>query len=445
MKCEVVIIGAGLTGLSAAYHLGLGYMVYEQASRVGGLCRSIMRDGFTFDQSIHILYTKNEYAAHFIQEVLLKGNFEAQPRESWVYSKGVYTEYPFQSYTYGLPPKVIVECIMGLIEARYLQRSRRKPANFEDWIYETFGKGIAKHFMIPYNRRVWAIDPKLMDYSWIAERVPLPTIEEVLLGALQPARKKVGFNNDFWYPRDGGIEALPQGFLPYLENIYLNSQIVKIYPKEKCVDVQIEGRWKEKVRYEHLISTVPLPVIVRLLDEVPGAIKRVASRLLSNVVYTVNIGITGELDPECSQGDGVDPKRFHWIYFPEDEFIFHRISFPKNFARSMCPEGMSSIQAEVSSTRYKPLNLEILTGEVIAGLRRAKILRRENEVVFSQVVTLNPAYVIYDRAHRRNVNLIKSYLEEYCIHACGRFGDWEYFNMDRCILRGKEIAEAIKR
>ena len=194
-----VIIGGGITGLSAAYHLNNDdYILLEKDHRIGVLCRSLIVDGFTFDHSIHILFTKHQEIASLIQDTLLKGNLLTQRRESWIYSKGIYTEFPFQANTFGLPPGVIVECIMGLIKEKFKDGRQKPPGNFEDWIHNTFGEGIAKHFMLPYNRKVWAIDPALMDFDWIAERVPQPDLESTLLGAIQPLYKKIGFNNEFW-------------------------------------------------------------------------------------------------------------------------------------------------------------------------------------------------------------------------------------------------------
>ncbi len=443
-QTSTVIIGAGLTGLSAAYHLSNNYILLEKEDRIGGLCRSITIDGFTFDHSIHILYTTNQYAASLIKNVLLKGNLISQQRESWVYSKGVYTEFPFQANTYGLPPEVIVECIMGLIKAKHENGYPTPPKNFKEWIYCTFGEGVAKHFMIPYNKKVWAIDPALMDFGWIAERVPQPSIESILLGALQPAQKKIGFNNDFWYPKEGGIEALPRGFLPYLKNLNLNSIVTKIYAKNRKLVIKRKDHQEDSLGYDRIISTLPLPVIIQLLDEVPEGVRKATIQLQGNSVYAVNIGIQGEVDPACYQKLSVNPRKFHWIYFPEESFTLHRLSFPKNFSPSMCPDGMSSIQVEVSCSHHRPVDKNTLFDVVTDELYRAGILRSNNKIVLKHIMTLSPAYVIYDLNHRKNVNLIIEFLKGINIYSCGRFGQWEYLNMDHSILSGKKAAEWIK-
>jgi len=441
---KVLILGAGLTGLSAAYHLGNeDYLVLEKHSRVGGLCRTEEYDGFLFDLSIHILYTQNEYVSHLIRGVLLKGNYHEQVRESWIYSKGVYTEYPFQAHTYGLPPDVIKECILGLIEAKYGGNRRqgtgtgdreqdvRNPANmnFEEWIYRTFGKGIAKHFMIPYNRKQWAFDLKKMNCDWIAYRVPVPDLEDVLDGALKPPQKKYGPNSYFWYPCRGGIEALPRGFLPYVgDKVVTNAEVVKIHSKRKYVELK-NG---ETIGYEKLIYTLPLPLVSVLLDDVPPAVRKAAEQLEYNIIHMVNLGVDR---PKISD--------FHWVYFPEDDFIFHRISYPMNFHPSCVPEGRSSIMCEVSESRYKRVNKETLIEDCIRDLKKAAILKDNDEILIATVHTLNPAYVIYDLEHRQKVKLIHEFLKSRDIYPAGRFGDWEYFNMDHSILAGARVCTEV--
>lgn len=427
---RVIIIGAGLAGLSAAYHLQSDYLLLESDSRVGGLCRTENYDGFLFDHSIHILYSSDPYATDLIQNVLLKGHFHVQLRDSYVYSHGVYTEYPFQAHTYGLPADVIKECILGLIEAKYENQHSQPPSNFEEWIYRTFGWGIAKHFMIPYNQRIWAIDLKRMNYDWIAERVPMPKLDEVLDGALRPPQKKYGPNREFWYPKQGGIEALPRGFLPYVQdNLRLNATVTKIDRHKKRV--QVNGN--EWINYQSLVPTLPLPRLIHLLGDAPKDVQAACDALEYNIVHTVNLGVNR---PEISP--------YHWVYFPEKDFIFHRISFPMNFSLSLVPPGTSSIMAEISESRYKPVNRETLIDDTIGDLKKVGILCEGDEILTVEVLTLNPAYIIYDLNHRQNVALIHRYLESQDIYPCGRFGEWEYLNMDHSILSGKGITEILR-
>ena len=141
----------------------------------------------------------------------------------------------------------------------------------------------------------------------------------------------------------------------------------------------------------------------------------------------------------------------HWVYYPGDISVFHRISFPHRFAPSMTPQGCTSLQAEISESRHKPINRATLVEETLAGLVRVGLLDEQEilpvaqggRIAVTQVVTLDPAYVIYDHQHGSHIPAIKDYLGTLDIQTCGRFGDWEYFNMDASMLAGKRAADAL--
>jgi UDP-galactopyranose mutase len=444
MNVDTIVLGGGLTGLSAGYHLQAAgsrdFVILERNAEVGGLARTEVYDGFAFDHSIHILYTDDEYAASWIRDDLLRGNLNRQARRSFCYSHGVYTEYPYQLNNYGLPADVIVENVMGLIEAHASRARSAPPANYEEWIYQTFGRGIAEHFMIPYNRRQWAWDLERMSFSWVKDRVPMPRLEDVVRGALESPAGRVGPNSDFWYPREGGIESLVHAIASRLQPgaIRYGSEAVAVDWRSKavrCADGSSFG-------YRRLISTLPMPRLVDLMEDVPEELTEAAAGLQSNVVHTVNIGLRGGLR--------IDEQPMHWIYFPHEDTVFHRISLPHEFSAWMVPTGCSSIQAEVSESTYRPVHRDGLVAQTLAGLCHIGLLSQEEarpasdggRVEVAEVVTLDPAYVIYDLCHEANTNLISGWLGERDIETRGRFGEWEYFNMDHSLLSGKAAAEA---
>jgi UDP-galactopyranose mutase len=436
----IVILGAGLCGLSAAYHLEeqgeADYIILERNADVGGLARTETYDGFSFDHSIHILYSRDPYAQDLICNKLLKNNIHRQARQSFCYTEGVFTEYPYQTNNFGLPPAVIIENLMGLIRAKITEKEGRSPHHFEEWIYQKFGRGIAENFMIPYNRRLWAWDLKDMNYDWILDRVPLPEISDVLRGALQSPVKKHGPNQEFWYPVNGGIEALPRAFQKLIppDRIWLNTTVVAVDGVRHEV-ILADGRC---IRYGRLISTIPLPLLVeRLGQKIPSMVQQCSAGLKFNTVHTVNIGLDG------TEIGATGP--MHWIYFPSESTIFHRASVPGNFSSSMVPNGCSSLQLEISESIHRPCKRETLIERCLTDLIRIGILeeRDRKRVQVAHVVTLNPAYIIYDLKHRENIRIINNYLSQLNIIPKGRFGEWEYLNMDQAIISGKRATEVI--
>ncbi len=424
---KIVILGAGLSGLSAAYHLKEEYEIFEKQDRAGGLCRSIKIDDFIFDYGPHILFPKDEYTQQLIKKLLPK-NLNFQTREAYIYHKkyDLYTRFPFQSHLYGLPVSVVKDCIVGFFRA--LQKTEQKPRDYEEWIKWNFGDGIAEHLMIPYAEKIWTVPPGEMNFEWVWNRVPRLTLEELLEGALQDNPKLFGFNKEFWYPLHGGIEALPLAFVPEIKKVNLGVEAKKIYLKKKYV----EFTSRKKVFYEKLVSTLPLPEVIRYADEVPAEIERASRELENNSVYCVNLGIERE---------NISP--FHYVYFYEPEFLFHRISYPMNFSVHTTPGTCSSISTETSYSKYRKLSRENVIERVVEDLIKAKILFPDDKILVSDVADIKYAYIIYDKNHRKNVDKIHTFLRKNSIFPCGRFGEWEYFNMDHSLNSGRKTAEEI--
>jgi UDP-galactopyranose mutase len=329
---STIVIGAGPTGLSAGYHLGKGSLVLEQNPTVGGWCRSIEDKGFTFDYAGHIMFSNDPYV-HSMYKKLLGDNVHWQDREAWIYSKNVYTRYPFQGALYGLPPDVLKDCIVGAIEARYgklkessskaehnerptaarssspsackaesitdccadgiaestaplsapvrVARASNEPENFEDFIYRVWGAGVAKHFAIPYNRKLWAVPLNEMETSWLGGRVPLPDLEEMIDGALRPVAKPQGPNARFGYPLRGGFQALMNGFVPHMRGEVLTGAKVSRINLARRVVTLSDG---QQFRYRQLISTAPLPALLAMMGEgVPSAVRAACATIAARL------------------------------------------------------------------------------------------------------------------------------------------------------------------
>jgi UDP-galactopyranose mutase len=465
---NVAIIGAGPTGLSAAYHAGKGSVLIERNATVGGWCRSIEDGGYTFDHAGHIMFS-NDPTVHDLYGKLLGDNVHWQDREAWIYSKGVHTRYPFQGSLYGLPPEVLKECIVGAIEARFgklhdespvpaafgkavaitdccadgtdaacgtstarrqTPGHREEPANFEEFIYKVWGAGVAKHFAIPYNRKLWAVPLSEMETSWLGGRVPLPNLEEMIDGALRPKPKPVGPNARFGYPLRGGFQALMDGFLPLLEGeLKLGVEVVGLDPvrHEATLD---DG---SVIGYRTLVSTMPLPVLVAMLGETaPEHVRLAAAKLRHVSVRCVNLGVAR---PQLTDK--------HWIYYPEDT-VFHRIFVQGNASPHCNAPGGFGLTCEITYSPSKPLPCEgqDLVDLCIADCVRVGLFTRTDRVAVANQADMPYAYVIYDHARKENVETIRRWLAAHDVILAGRYSEWEYYNSDHAFIAGKKAAEA---
>jgi protoporphyrinogen oxidase len=424
---NTVIIGGGLAGLSAGYHLAEQEpTVFEREKEIGGLCRSFTQDGFTFDCTGHLIHLRNPYTKELVAKILPDA-FHAHERLASIYSKSVSTPYPFQANTYGLPPEVVKECVMGFVESMQ-EHPGGAPANFHDWTLRTFGTGIAKHFMLPYNEKFWKQDLHNITSDWVSWSIPKPTLEEVVNGALGLTNKGMGYNPKFIYPKDGGIDCLPRALATSITRIHSGQSVERIDPKRKVV--RLAGGREEE--YDSLVSTLPLPLLFRMLADTPDALRQDAEKLNAISVLNFNIGV-----------DRAGISNQHWIYFPEDQFIFSRVGFPMNFSTSVAPEGTSSIYIEITHpSRSKP-NIEEAFERSIADLQRCGILKPGDRILTRHMLDIEFAYVVFDVHRQTRLQNLLDYLESRDIFAAGRYGRWEYFSMEDSILSGKAAAERV--
>jgi protoporphyrinogen oxidase len=431
-----VILGGGLAGMTAAYTQQQAgedwWQLYEREDRLGGLARSVSVDGYLFDYGPHILFTIDAEIEALIRD-LLGDNFHAQERRAFIYHHfcRLYTRFPFQAHLHGLPVPVVRECLVELVRAVQRQaRGELKPANYEEWMRGLFGNCIAERLMIPYARKIWTVEPSEMDFSWIGRRVPTPDFERIIAGALADDVEQVGATASFWYPRRGAIEPLPRALGQRLApaNVHLGRAAERIELPGKRV-VFAGG---EVVPFDQLIFSLPLPDIPRLFSGVPPEVERACRALRYQGIFCVNLGI-----------DRPDISDMHWVYFYEDEFPFHRLSFPATFSPDTVPPGKSSIATEVAFAREHPIDRDTAVARTIAGLRTAGILAADDRIELVHTEQILPAYVIYDLQHHDNVALIGAWLREHGIWNVGRFGEWQYFNMDHSMRSGGTAARQI--
>ncbi len=434
-KTETLILGAGLTGLSCAYHLrdGARYRIVEREAQVGGLARTRQRPhGFLCDGTGHWLHLRREPTKKLVDD-LLGDNLEARTRRARVYSKGVFTLYPFQANTFGLPKDVVAECLKGLIDARF-NEEHGEAKNYKEWIRQNFGEGICKHFMYPYNEKIYGVPLDTLASNFASRYIPQPSIEAVVDGALGLSREALGYNAQFVYPKRGGIGALGESLKAGLErDVELGRQPVSIDLPRREVKMD-DG---ETIAFDHLVNTIPLPRLIELLVEgdagsVPEAIVAASKRLRANSVLYFDVAIKGA--PKEHQD-------YHWIYLPEREFPFYRVGSYSAVERSLAPEGHRSYYVEMG--HYGDVDPSKFEQGVMDGLKRLGLVEDEDDILFMIPNVLSPAYVLFDAEYEASRAAVLEWLESSRIISVGRYGRWQYNAMEDALLEGMEAAETI--
>jgi len=424
---KIIILGAGLAGLSAAWHLQrkkIDCLIFEKESEVGGLCRSKKMKGFTFDYDGHLLHFRHRYAFDLVKD-LLGDNLAEHKRSAWIHSYGRLTRYPFQANLYGLPPRIVKECLSSFVEAQSSGISKQN-GNFLHWIHATFGKGIARHFMVPYNRKFWTVSPEKLTCDWLEGIIPVPTLTQVIEGTVEESKRQFGYNARFWYPKKGGINQLPLAFAAQVRNIHTNRKVKTIDLARK--EIQLACGRKEK--FDFLINTIPLPELEHFIEGIPCAVSAQFKKLRWNSVFNLNLGIERK-----------DSSGWHWIYFPQKKSCFFRVGFPHNISLDLVPQEKSSLYVEVSYSKEKPIDKDRIIPLIMRDLRKSGILLKEDSVCAQDINDMRYGYPLYDFNYRAARQKIFDFLAMNNVISCGRYGGWRYMSMEDVILEGKEISE----
>ncbi len=430
INTDILIIGGGITGLSAAYHLEqLGfknYLLAEKNSVLGGLCGSVKQNGYTYDYSGHLLHLHSEYGTKLVKK-LLRGNLAKLNRDVAIFSHGAYTRYPFQANTYGLPPEVIKECVDGFLKAHKANKTVPPDSPFGAWALSVFGPGICKHFMHPYNRKLWQTPLTELTADWCAPFVPRPKPEEVIAGSKADSLKKFGYNASFYYPKKGGCQAICDALAKPIKNIRLSCELQSIDFKTRTAVINGIGT----VKFKHIINTMPLKKFVGLVRNAPSTVAKAAARLKMTTVYTLNAGLPRKASEK------------HWFYFPEKEFPFYRAGLASNFSPMVAPKGHSSFYIEVSRPQSgagsKP-DLKRIERAILPALKKAGLLKPGEKLINPLWMKLDDAYVVFNRHRKPALETIIPYLEKNGCRSIGRYGAWKYSFMEEAILEGRAAA-----
>lgn len=433
MKVETLIAGGGLAGLSCARELHQAsrpYLLVEKEKDPGGLCRTVLDRGFTFDYTGHFLHFQKPSLEEWVRPFLGK-RFKRRTRHAAVYSRGTYSEYPYQENNAGLPPAVVRENVLGYLEAalkrRFLGLDPAQAHDFKTWCLQSFGAGLSRNFMFPYNEKLWKTPLTRLTTHWMGRFVPSPRISEVLKGAFSRQNSVAGYNSTFLYPDEGGISALPRSIARNLPNLWMGVGLQSLDLSRKAA-VLTSGL---EIRYNRLVSSLPLPGLAGRTKGLPGSLRRAAGKLKATSIYNINFGIRGP-----------QPLPFSWVYFPEKEFRFHRAGSVSACVPTVAPKGHASLYVEFSYRGTRP-DPRALGRHALQKLTELGWIQNERQVVSRVDLDLPNAYVLYDGDRDAAVSGLLAYFEKNGVHSVGRYGRWEYGSMESAMEQGITAARKI--
>jgi protoporphyrinogen oxidase len=428
------ILGGGLSGLALArllHEKGNDVIVLEAEPAYGGLCRSKTEQGFTFDiGGSHIIFSRDAEVLAFMRR-MIAGNEQRNDRNTKIFYKGRFVKYPFENGLSDLPMEDRFFCINEFIRTHVAMEKCELPVpeNFREWIYYTFGKGIAECYMVPYNEKIWKFPTDKMSLHWVDGRIPRPPVEDVIKSAIGIPTEGYTHQSVFSYPVDGGIEALVRAIAqPIQEKIRTGFRVKSVRKTGRGFEI---SNGSEVIVADQCISTIPVQHLVAALDDAPYQVKEACAALRYNAIVCVNIGIRGTV-PDIS-----------WLYIPEIALgMTNRVSFPSNYSCHAAPENCGSVLAEIThqpGDEVSRMDDDALVAHVVQTLEAMKILTTD-QVIYSSVERQPYAYVVYDLGYQKNIAIVKDYCTSLDIPLVGRFSQFEYLNMDGCLRSVMDFA-----
>ena len=425
---KIGILGGGLAGIAAAYFLrDQDCEVLEKFSRIGGHCKTKKKNGFSYDMGGHIIFSKDKDILNFVLKKL-QGNVKSHYRNNKIWFKNRFVKYPFENGLHDLDKQDIFDCLYYFIANNF----PKPQTNFKEWIYYTFGRGIAEKYLIPYNKKIWKIDPSQLDLNWVEDRVPKPPTEDIIKSAIGIQTEGYTHQLNFWYPIRGGMESLVLALSKDLKKITTNYIITSI--KNKDTNWIVSNGEIEKT-YDTIISTIPLPELLKCLDNVPEYVANAINSLRYNSIIIVMIGL-----------NKVKFSDKFAVYIANEDILYHRLCFYKFLNSNHAPEGKFNVTAEITfygKDKISKMSDKEIIQHVISTMEHEGFIDSK-DVCETDLVKEKYAYVVNTVGYLKKLKVIRKYFNSIGIHLCGRFAEFEYLNTDAVIRHAFDLSKSIK-
>ena len=418
---DTVILGAGVAGLGAAMRareIGRTAVIFEARHAAGGLLDNFSIDGFRFDHAVHLSFANEEKVRQIFDQV----PYYTHPAESFCFDQDRWLKHPIQN---NLEP-LSAEDKVALIKS-FLSRPETLDGNdYESWLRHQYGDGIAQRYPIRYTAKYWATPAKNLSTSWIGNRMRRAELDEILFGAFSSETPNTYYTKEMRYPKTGGYKAFIQPLIDAAD-IRLEHKVSGIDTIQKIVTFENGAQ----VAYQNLVSTLPLPVMTKLIDVVPQGVQEAAAALKATSIDLISVAFNKPLVRDL------------WFYIYDEDIFASRAYSPSVKSPENAPAGCSSLQFEIYSrgeqSRFDP---EALKKNTLDALKKMKIAD-EGDIVFMNHRFLQFGNVIFDQGMEQNRKNVLDWLEKSGIISCGRFGEWDYLWSNQSMLSGYNAVNSL--
>jgi protoporphyrinogen oxidase len=421
MNVENLILGAGIAGLGAARACrlkGKEALVIEKDSTFGGLCGNFEIDGFRFDRFVHLSFAKEECVNDIFMKVPF---FRHIPNPSNIYKKK-WIKHPAQNNLYPLSEVEKQTIIRDFLNRKSVDElSHKENINYEDWLRCQFGNYFAEHFPMTYTKKYWIKDAKELRTEWVGNRLYQPSVEEVIAGSKSEDKRVTYYAKEMRYPKTGGYKNFFKS-LADEANILYNTNVISINP----VACEVKNSAGNVFGYRSLISSLPLPEVVAMLDNVPQNVREAADKLECTSGYHISVALKTKNIPP-----------YLWWYIYDEDILAARVYSPSLKSPNNAPEGCSSLQMEVYCKEGQYTEQQLLDGTV-GKLIELGIINKE-DILFTHIGFEKYANVIFTKPIYESRKIVRDYLSSIGIETIGRFGEWDYLWSDQSLMSGLRV------
>lgn len=417
-QVKYLIIGAGISGLTAANYLKKDYLLIEKENEPGGYCRTIHRGDYVWDYAGHFFHFKTDEFRRLFHENIPEQDIISQTKRTKILYKGQLVDYPFQTNIHQLEKQEFIDCLYDLFQ----RKEKTEYSDFLDMLYGKFGKSIVEKFLKPYNEKLYACDLHQLDKDAMGRFFPYADIPQII--ANMKREQDSSYNSTFLYPRNGAGS--------FLDVLYRRLDSTKV--RLGCTLTRVDAERKlaytdggEEISFEYLINTAPLNHFLAMLGT--DAALELNGRLSYNKVLVFNLGFSKK-----------SAFKEHWIYVPDKAVNYYRIGFYDNILST----DKLSMYVEIGYPKDAAVDTEQQLALTLENLKRCGIVTEDNSLIASSTILMDPAYVHIRRDTEAAIAEMKQSLATSGIHTIGRYGGWTYCSMEDCMLEAKELVQALR-
>jgi protoporphyrinogen oxidase len=414
-----LIVGAGVSGLALASWLrDPDYLVLEADAQIGGYCKTVVKDGFTWDYSGHFFHFKHPEIEAWLRARMPGQDVRTVEKKTFIRYADRMIDFPFQKNIHQLPQAEFVDCLYDLYFAAQAARApgaaAPADASFKAMLYARFGRGIAEKFLIPYNEKLYACDLGTLDPNAMGRFFPHADLTDIIRN--MRVADNASYNATFTYPQGGAIQ--------YVNALASEVPAERLALSEALVSIDLPRRvartTKREIRFERLVSSAPFPRLVAM-----AGLAHDVSAFTWNKVLVFNLGF-----------DRKAARDVHWVYFPDPAVSFYRIGYYDNiFAADRL-----SLYVELGYPRDAVVDVDAARARVLADLRRQGVID-EHRLVAEHSVVMDPAYVHITKASMAEHTRLARVLQVNGVYSMGRYGGWTYCSIEDNIVEARALGD----